>query len=142
LFVLLGAVGMFAADRLVSGEASSPSNVTVWEQTVRRTVTAGRDRVVTQQIIRYVRKSRVKLRTQTSVVTTKRVVTKPVLVTRTVVAEHTVTQSRRRLVTRTITRSLTNTTPPVTVTAPAVTLTQTLPAQTVIVTVTVKHGDH
>ena len=133
--ILLGALGVFSADRLMSAKASSPSDVTVWEATVERTVTvptkgsgrptATRVRVLTVQIVRHVPTSR-EVRTRTAVITAKQLVTKPAVVTRTVVDEHTIT--RARLVTRTITRSVTQVTPPVTVTVPPVTMTETFSA--------------
>ena len=136
-FVLLGAAGVFSADRLSSAKAS-PSNVMVLETTVARTVTrevAGHDRVVTVNVVRRVRGPRVPPRTV--VVTSRHVVTKPHITTRTVVDKRTVTRLRTRLVTRTVTHTATQTTPPVTVAGPTVTVTQTLPAQTVTTTMTV-----
>lgn len=148
--VLLGALGVFSADRLTSAKARSPSDVTVWESSVVRTVTvrtkgsgrpaAARARVLTVRIVRHVPISHAETRTQTAEASAKQPLTKTSVLTRTVVDDHTVTQVRARLVTRTITRSVTQVTPPVTVTAPPVTVTETLPPQTVTVTTTVKHG--
>ena len=80
------------------------------------------------------------VRTRAAVINAKQLVTNPSVVTRTVVDEHTITRARPRLVTRTVTHSVTQVTPPVTVTAPPITITETLPPQTVTVTTTIKHG--
>jgi len=133
----------------MSAKASSPSDITVWETTVERTVTvhtkgsgrqaAARVRVLTVRIVRHVPTSR-EVRTRAAVINAKQLVTNPSVVTRTVVDEHTITRARPRLVTRTVTHSVTQVTPPVTVTAPPITITETLPPQTVTVTTTIKHG--
>lgn len=148
--VLLGALGVFSADRLTSAKTHSLSSVTVWKSTVQRTVTvrtdgsgrpaATRVRVLTVGTVRHVPPSRAEVHTRTAVVTAKQVVARPSVVTRTVVEERTITRVRPRLVTRTITRTVAQTLPPVTVIAPPVTMTETLPPQTVTVTTTVKHG--
>ena len=148
--VLLGALGVFSADRLTSAKERSPSDVTLWDSSVVRTITVrttgsggpavARVRVLTVRIVRYVPKSHSETRTRTTVITAKQPLTKPSVLTRTVVDAHTITRIRTRLVTRTITQSVTQVTPPVTVTAPPVTMTETLPPQTVTVTTTVKHG--
>jgi hypothetical protein len=146
--ILIGALGVFSADRLTSAKARSPRDVAVWESTVERTVTvrtertgrpaAARIRVLTVQIVRRVPASHAETRTQT--VVARQVVTGPSVVTRTVVDERTITRVMPRLVTRTVTQSVTQVTPPITVTTPPVTVTETLPPQTVTVTTTIKHG--
>jgi hypothetical protein len=151
--ILLGGLGMYVADRLSSATAAGPASASAWRRTVERRVTvytkptpagavAAPVRVVTRKIVDYVPTTRLELRTRTAVVTTERVVTDKAVVTRTVIHKHTVTRSEPRLVTHTVTQSVTETAPPVTATEtlPPITATQTLPPTTVIVTVTVTRG--
>jgi hypothetical protein len=138
---------MFSANNLTSANASHPSGSIVVDTTGERTVTvyrrdpsarAGRKRVrlVRVQVVRYVPRSRIQVRTRTALVTAGRVVTKPTVVTETVVKAHTTTRTTSHLVVRTVVQRVTTTPPPLTVTAPPVTLTETLPPQTVTVTTT------
>ena len=138
LVLLLGA-GWTAAARLSSANAGSADEAAVRVATVKRTVTVrmtrssapAHPRVVTRQVVRYRPTTRVLTVTRTAVVTAQRFVTHTAVLTRTVVDEHTVTQIRPRTVMQTLTQSVTETAPPVT-------LTETLPPDTVVVTVTVK----
>jgi hypothetical protein len=142
LFVLLLGAGWVAADQLSSANASGTNQDAVLETTVERTVTVHklraaapavsvRTRVVTRQVVRYRPTTRVETRTRTAVVTAARVVTTTAVVTRKLVEEHTITRSNPTTVVLTVTRSVTRTAPPITVT-------ETLPPETVVVTVTVK----
>jgi hypothetical protein len=133
--ILIGAAGVFSADRLTSAKGS-PSNVTVWNRTITHAVTE-RGRVVTVEVVRRVRRPHAERQARAALLTSVQVVTKPKVMTHTVVDTQTVTRSKTRVVTRTVTHSVTKITPPVTVTAPPLTVTQTLPAQTVTTTMTV-----
>jgi hypothetical protein len=110
--------------------------VTVWNRTITHAVTE-RGRVVTVEVVRRVRRPHAERQARAGLLTSVQVVTKPKVMTHTVVDTQTVTRSKTRVVTRTVTHSVTKITPPVTVTAPPLTVTQTLPAQTVTTTMTV-----
>jgi hypothetical protein len=146
--ILIGAAGAYSALELSSANATGPSDVTVLHETVVRATTVhtttttqtGAGRVV----VHYVRvePKPVRSRTRTTVVTVKHMVTHRILVPHTVTIERTITRAIPRVKTRTVVEQTTQTTPPVTVTAPSVTQIETLPAQTVVVTVTVKQHGH
>jgi hypothetical protein len=132
-FVVLAGVGVFVAIRVSSAESSTTKTI-LWQTiTVEQSGTGDPANAPPH------------IRTVVRYVTSKRVVTKPTPVTRTVVEPRTLTHATSSVVTRTVTRfrlrRLTRTVAHlVTVTTPPVTATQTLPAETVFVTVTVKHG--
>jgi hypothetical protein len=132
-FAVLAGVGVFVAIRVSSAESSTTKTI-VWQTiTVEKSGSGARVNAPPR------------VRTVVRYVTRKRVVTKPAALTRTVVQPRTVTHATSSVVTRTVTRfrlrRVTETVAHlVTVTTPPVTATQTLPAETVFVTVTVKHG--
>jgi hypothetical protein len=136
LILLLGA-GWVASGRISQASGSNTSDPVLRETTtVERAVTVPAKatpagalvHLVTQRVVRY--KPTTRIQTQTAVVTQQRVVTNTAVVTQTV--EQTVTQTKPETVVRMVRRTITET-------PPAVTLTETLPPETVIVTVTVKH---
>jgi hypothetical protein len=146
-FILLGAAGAYSALKLSSANAVSPSNVTLWETTLVRSATVYTKTVRTRArrvrvVVHYVPKKPIESPTQKTAPDVKRVVTDHKVATRTVTTERTVTRLIPRRTTRTLTETVAQATPPVTVTAPPVTQTETLPAETVVVTVTVKQHGH
>ena len=132
-FVVLAGVGVFVAIRVSSAESGTTKTI-LWQ-----TVTVEQSGRVAPA------NAPPDIRTVVRYVTSNRVVTKPAPAARTVVRPRTVTRTTSSVLTRTVTRSrlrrVTHTVAHlVTVTTPPVTATQTLPAETVFVTVTIKHG--
>jgi hypothetical protein len=130
---VLAGVGVFVAIRVSSAESSTTKTI-LWQ-----TVTVEQSGRVAPP------SAPLHIRTVVRYMTSSSVVTKPAPVARTVVQPRTVTRTTSSVVTRTVTRfrlrRVTQTVAHlVTVTTPPVTATQTLPAETVFVTVTIKHG--
>lgn len=149
--MVVGGAGVFVAIGLSSADAGTTTKTIVGRRIVERTVTVERKRhgaaegVPVRVVVHYASTTRARTNIPTAVVVRSRPVTDTMVVTRTVVQRRAVVHSTPRLVTRTVTRSearpVTETvTQIVTETAPPVTVTETLPAETVLVTVTVKHG--
>jgi hypothetical protein len=138
-FVALCGFGLFVAIRVSSAEKTSKTTV-LWQTiTVKQNRVGAPAQTVTHDrtVLRYVTTAR-----KPGTVVLRRVVTTVAMVT-TVVESHTVMRSTPLVMLRTVTqpRRVTETlTRPVTVASPPVTVTETLPAETVFVTVTVKHG--
>jgi hypothetical protein len=97
---------------------------------IRTRVVTNKGRVITVSETKLVPTTKIETRTQTAVVTGERTVTSTDVQTQTVVNARTVTQTQTSTVSNTITNVQT-------VTAPPVTVTETLPAETVTVTITV-----